>query len=211
MLLHFKQTSIETWAVASSFFCSCSHSCASCTVWVMPRCDWPATSHSSSSHAIAFTHSNNHSQCEWCLAVIGWQHHSVSDASLWLAGNITQLQQPRYCLHTQQQTFTVSKLTQLLLWNTEVMSIKLKKLLYIWAVKLSSNLLQWRVFTGKLLHCYWQLASCLNYAWKLAILMHRHMWVHSFSTRLTSVTFEEDKVLIFHILRKNAKIVQLWV
>ena len=31
------------------------------------------------------------------------------------------------------------------------------------------------------------------------------MWVRSFSTRLTSVTFAEDKVLIFLILRKNAK------
>jgi len=30
------------------------------------------------------------------------------------------------------------------------------------------------------------------------------MWVRSFSTRLTSVTFAEDKVLIFLILRKNA-------
>ena len=37
--------------------------------------------------------------------------------------------------------------------------------------------------------------------------MHRSMWVRSFST--TSVTFAEDKVLIFLILRKNAKIVQL--
>ena len=44
---------------------------------------------------------------------------------------------------------------------------------------------------------------------KISILMHRRMWVHSFSTRLTSVTFVEDKVLIFLILRKNAKIVQL--
>jgi len=35
------------------------------------------------------------------------------------------------------------------------------------------------------------------------------MWVHSFSMRLTSVTLIEDKVLIFLILRKNAKIVQL--
>ena len=35
------------------------------------------------------------------------------------------------------------------------------------------------------------------------------MWVRSFSTRLTSVIFAEDKVLIFLILRKNAKIVQL--
>ena len=35
------------------------------------------------------------------------------------------------------------------------------------------------------------------------------LWAHSFSTRLTSVTFAEDKVLIFLILRKNAKIVQL--
>jgi len=44
---------------------------------------------------------------------------------------------------------------------------------------------------------------------KISILMHRRMWVHSFSTRLTSVTFTEDKVLIFLILHKNAKIVQL--
>ena len=35
------------------------------------------------------------------------------------------------------------------------------------------------------------------------------MWVRSFSTSLTSVTFAEDKVLIFLILGKNAKIVQL--
>ena len=32
---------------------------------------------------------------------------------------------------------------------------------------------------------------------KISILMHRRMWVRSFSTRLTSVTFAEDKVLIF--------------
>ena len=44
---------------------------------------------------------------------------------------------------------------------------------------------------------------------KISILMHRRMWVRSFSTSLTSVTFAEDKVLIFLILRKNAKIVQL--
>ena len=44
---------------------------------------------------------------------------------------------------------------------------------------------------------------------KISILRHRRMSVHSFSTRLTSVTFAEDKVLIFLILRKNAKIVQL--
>jgi len=44
---------------------------------------------------------------------------------------------------------------------------------------------------------------------KISILRHRCMWVRSFSTRLTSVTFAEDKVLIFLILRKNAKIVQL--
>jgi len=44
---------------------------------------------------------------------------------------------------------------------------------------------------------------------KISILMHRRMWVRYFSTRLTSVTFAEDKVLIFLILRKNAKIVQL--
>ena len=35
------------------------------------------------------------------------------------------------------------------------------------------------------------------------------MWVRSFSTRLMSVTFAEDKVLTFLILRKNAEIVQL--
>ena len=46
---------------------------------------------------------------------------------------------------------------------------------------------------------------------KISIFRHRRMWVRSFSTRLTSVTFAEDKVLIFLILRKNAKIVQLWV
>ena len=44
---------------------------------------------------------------------------------------------------------------------------------------------------------------------KISILRHRRMWVRSFSTRLTSVTFAEDKVLIFLILRKNAKILQL--
>ena len=44
---------------------------------------------------------------------------------------------------------------------------------------------------------------------KISILMHKRMWVRSFSTRLTSVTFAEDKVLIFLIFRKNAKIVQL--
>ena len=44
---------------------------------------------------------------------------------------------------------------------------------------------------------------------KISILRHRRMWVRSFSTRLTSVTFAEDEVLIFLILRKNAKIVQL--
>ena len=44
---------------------------------------------------------------------------------------------------------------------------------------------------------------------KISILRHRRMWVRSFSTRLPSVTFAEDKVLIFLILRKNTKIVQL--
>jgi len=44
---------------------------------------------------------------------------------------------------------------------------------------------------------------------KISILRHRRMWVRPFSTRLTSVTFAEDKVLIFLILLKNAKIVQL--
>jgi len=44
---------------------------------------------------------------------------------------------------------------------------------------------------------------------KISILRHRRRWVRSFSTRLTSVTFAEDKVLIFLILCKNAKIVQL--
>jgi len=46
---------------------------------------------------------------------------------------------------------------------------------------------------------------------KISILRHKCMWVRSFSTRLTSVTFAEDKVPIFLNLRKNAKIVQLWV
>ena len=32
---------------------------------------------------------------------------------------------------------------------------------------------------------------------KISILRHRRMWVRSFSTRLTSVTFAEDKVFIF--------------
>ena len=44
---------------------------------------------------------------------------------------------------------------------------------------------------------------------KISILRHRRMWVRSFSTRLTSVAFAEDKVLIFLTLRKNAKLVQL--
>ena len=44
---------------------------------------------------------------------------------------------------------------------------------------------------------------------KISILMHRRTWVRSFSTRLTFVKFAEDKVLIFLILGKNAKIVQL--
>ena len=44
---------------------------------------------------------------------------------------------------------------------------------------------------------------------KITMLRHRRMWVRSFSTRLTSMTFAKDKVLIFLILRKNAKIVQL--
>jgi len=44
---------------------------------------------------------------------------------------------------------------------------------------------------------------------KISILRHRRMWVRFFSMRLTSVTFAEDKVLIFLILRENAKIVQL--
>jgi len=44
---------------------------------------------------------------------------------------------------------------------------------------------------------------------KISILRHRRMWMRSFSTRLTSVTFAEDKVLLLLILRKNAKIVQL--
>ena len=56
-------------------------------------------------------------------------------------------------------------------------------------------------------------ASCLIYAYELEYLCIEYLmfilWVHSFSTRLTSVTFAEDKVLIFLILRKNAKIVQL--
>ena len=59
----------------------------------------------------------------------------------------------------------------------------------------------------------WQLATVMSQLPKLCVkisrLRHRRMWVRSFSTRLTSVTFAEDKVLIFLILRKNAKIVQL--
>ena len=51
-----------------------------------------------------------------------------------------------------------------------------------------------------------KLASCIKLCVKISILVHRRMWVRSFSTRLTSVTFAEDKVLIFLILRKNAKI-----
>ena len=38
---------------------------------------------------------------------------------------------------------------------------------------------------------------------KISILMHRRTWVRSFSTRLTPVTFAEDKVLIFLILHKK--------
>ena len=38
---------------------------------------------------------------------------------------------------------------------------------------------------------------------KISILRHRRMWVRSFSMRLTSVTFAEDKVLIFLILHKK--------
>jgi len=60
-----------------------------------------------------------------------------------------------------------------------------------------------------------KLASCLHYEWKLEYWCIEYfifiLWVHSFSTRLTSVTFAADKVIIFLILRKNAKIVQLWV
>ena len=48
---------------------------------------------------------------------------------------------------------------------------------------------------------------------RIGILMHRifHFYFVGafFSTRLTSVTFAEDKVLIFLILLKNAKIMQL--
>ena len=34
---------------------------------------------------------------------------------------------------------------------------------------------------------------------KISILMHRRMWVRSFSTRLTSVTFAEDILSLIHI------------
>ena len=60
-----------------------------------------------------------------------------------------------------------------------------------------------------------QWASCLKYAYELEYWCIEYfifiLWARSFSTRLTSVTFAKDKVLIFLILRKNAKIVQLWV
>ena len=60
------------------------------------------------------------------------------------------------------------------------------------------------------IHCMYVMISQLpKLCVKISILRHRRMWVHFFSTRLTSVTFAEDKVLIFLILRKNAKIVQL--
>jgi len=52
-----------------------------------------------------------------------------------------------------------------------------------------------------------------NICVRIGILMHRIfpfiLWVCSFSTKLTSVTFAEDKVLIFLFRRKNAKIVQV--
>jgi len=63
-----------------------------------------------------------------------------------------------------------------------------------------------------------QWASCLIYGYELEywcveylIFILWKLWMRSFSTRLTSVTFAEDKVLVFLILSKNAKIVQLWV
>jgi len=56
--LIFVKKTFTTSAVPSSFFCSRSHSCASCAVWLIPGCDWLATSHSSSSHAIAFKYND---------------------------------------------------------------------------------------------------------------------------------------------------------
>ena len=58
-------------------------------------------------------------------------------------------------------------------------------------------------------NCMCAISQLPKFCVKISILMHRRMWVRSFSTGLTSVTFAEDKVLIFLILRKNAKIVQL--
>jgi len=68
-----------------------------------------------------------------------------------------------------------------------------------------------RVCTSLLVasHCLLPISQLPKLCVKISILRHRRMWVRSFSTRLTSVTFAEDKVLIFLILRKNAKIVQL--
>ena len=62
-----------------------------------------------------------------------------------------------------------------------------------------------------LLELCWCISQLPKLCVKISILRHRRMWLHSFSTRLTSVTFAEDEVLIFLILCKNAKIVQLWV
>ena len=54
-----------------------------------------------------------------------------------------------------------------------------------------------------------QLASCLNYAWKLEYWCIEYLifisWVRSFSTTLTSVIFAEDKVLIFLFYEKMLK------
>jgi len=54
-----------------------------------------------------------------------------------------------------------------------------------------------------------QLAGCLIYARALIEYVIFILWVRSVSNMLPSVTFAEDKVLTFLILReKNAKIVQ---
>ena len=59
------------------------------------------------------------------------------------------------------------------------------------------------------------LGSCLKYVYELEYWCIEYfiliLWACSFSKRLMSVTFAEEKVLIFLILCKNANIVQLWV
>jgi len=55
------------------------------------------------------------------------------------------------------------------------------------------------------------LASCLIYARARLEYVIIIMWLRSVINMLQSVKFAEDKVLTFLILRKNAKMVQLWV